>query len=357
MKELANKRLGRPLILGEDLDKQVRAYLIALWENGAVVNTAITIACAKGVVKCFNSNLLDCNGGHISLTKHWAKYLMERMGFVKRHTSTKAKISLPDFKRYKAQFIFDVKAMIEIEEIPSDLVISWDQTGIHYVPVSSWMMAKEDSKQVEIAGIDDKRQITTVFGGTMSGDFLPPQIIYQGKMNNCLPSVKFPSDWHISFTENHWSNEKAMVDYLEKILFPYIKKKRQELKLDSNHPALVIFDRFRGQCTDNIFALLEDNHVLVAIVPANCTDRLQPLDISVNKAAKEFLRGQFQEWYSKQICHQLQEGNESTPQPVDLRMSIIKPLGAKWMISLYDYMKSKPDIIKNGFRHAGITIH
>ena len=145
--------------------------------------------------------------------------------------------------------------------------------------------------------------------------------------------------------------------YLEKILFPFIEKKRQELKLDSNYPALVILDRFRGQCTDNVFALLEDNHVLVAVVPANCTDRLQPLDISVNEVAKEFLRGQFQKWYSEQICHQLQEGNESAPQPVDLRMSIVKPLGAKWMISLYDYMKSKPNIIKNGFRYAVIIIH
>ena len=175
------------------------------------------------------------------------------------------------------------------------------------------------------------------------------------RQNQQTPSVKFPSDWRITFTENHWSNEKAMLDHLEKILSPYIKKKRQELKLDSNYPALVIFDWFRGQSTDNTFALLEDNHVLVAVVPANCTDRLQQLDVSVNKAAKEFLHGQFQEWYSEQICHQLQEGNESIPQPVDLRMSIIKPLGAKWMISLYDYMKSKPDIIKNGFRHAGIT--
>ena len=114
-----------------------------------------------------------------------------------------------------------------------------------------------------------------------------------------------------------------MVDYLEKILFPYIKKKRQELKLDSNYPALVIFDQFWGQSTNNIFALLEDNHMLVAVVPANCTDWLQPLDVSVNKAAKEFLHGQFQEWYSEQICHQLQEGNESA-QPVDLQMNIVR---------------------------------
>ena len=47
VKELVNKKTGRPLMLGEDLDKQVKAYLKALREYGAVVNTAITIACAR----------------------------------------------------------------------------------------------------------------------------------------------------------------------------------------------------------------------------------------------------------------------------------------------------------------------
>ena len=29
---------------------------------------------------------------------------------------------------------------------------------------------------------------------------------------------------------------------------------------------------------------------------ANCADRHQPLDLSVNKPAKDFLRGKFEEW-------------------------------------------------------------
>ena len=80
-----------------------------------------------------------------------------------------------------------------------------------------------------------------------------------------------------------------MLLYLEKILFPYIESTRQKLGLDGNQFALVIFDRFTAQCTERILSLLEDHHVHVAIVPANCTDRLQPLDVSVNKAAKDFL--------------------------------------------------------------------
>ena len=68
---------------------------------------------------------------------------------------------------------------------------------------------KDLRKRVEIAGLDDKRQITAVFAGTAKGDFLPPQLIYQGKTPKCLPSVRFPPDWNITYSENHWSNEQT----------------------------------------------------------------------------------------------------------------------------------------------------
>ncbi len=116
------------------------------------------------------------------------------MGLVKRRVTTKAKVSVENFELLKAQFLLDVKVAIEFDDIPPELVINWDQTGIHYVPVSSWTMEKEGSKRVEIAGADDKRQITAVLGGSMAGDFLPVQLIYQGKT---ATSLNFPSSWHV----------------------------------------------------------------------------------------------------------------------------------------------------------------
>jgi len=45
-----SKKRGRPYLLGDDMEMQVRAYLTALHANGAVVNTAIAIGCAEGIV-------------------------------------------------------------------------------------------------------------------------------------------------------------------------------------------------------------------------------------------------------------------------------------------------------------------
>ncbi len=184
-----------------------------------------------------------CNGGYISLTKTWAQSVLNRMGYVKRRASTKVKVTVADCESHKALFVHDVKSIMVMEEIPSQLVINWDHTGINYVPVSNWTMAKEGSKRIEIFGKDDKWQITVVFAGTMSGDFLYPQILYAGKTPQCLPSVKFQERWHVSYTENHWANEKTTADCIHLILLPYIEKKQIELSLAT---ALVIFDRFKG---------------------------------------------------------------------------------------------------------------
>ena len=44
VRELIDQKRDHPLLLGEDLDKQVWAYLTELQSNGCPVNTAIAIA-------------------------------------------------------------------------------------------------------------------------------------------------------------------------------------------------------------------------------------------------------------------------------------------------------------------------
>ena len=52
-------------------------------------------------------------------------------------------------------------------------------------------MEKEGTRREELAGKDDKRQLTAVFGGSMAGHFLPIQLIYQEKAQRCVPKVNF----------------------------------------------------------------------------------------------------------------------------------------------------------------------
>jgi len=117
-------------------------------------------------------------------------------------------------------------------------------------------MEKEGTKPVEIKGLDDKRQITAVFVGTITGEFLPLQLVYQGKTSQCHPNFKFPEDWHITLSDNHWCNGITMVNYISKIIIPFVKHKRRKLKKSDDQVALAIFDEFKGQVTQACCDLL-----------------------------------------------------------------------------------------------------
>ena len=162
------------------------------------------------------------------------------MGLIKR------KGNIKKFDEVRKLFHQVIRNVIVMDEVPAELVVNWDQTGLNYVPVSQWTMEQEGAKQVAIDGKDDKRQITAVFGCSITGDFLSPQLVYQGKTTKCLPSSQFPSDWNITRTANHWSNEEIMEFYINKIIFSYLCETKKSLKLPSNHPALLLFENFKG---------------------------------------------------------------------------------------------------------------
>lgn len=276
------KKRGRPSALTAELTEELKSYVSEIRKAGGTVNTSIVIAAGTGLLEQSDPTSLECNGGSISLKKSWAKYFLGKMDFVKRKkrkATTKSKITVTNFDILKEQFLLDIKVVVEMEEIPSDLIINWDQTGINYVPVSQWTMDKKGSKRVEVVGITDKRQITAVFAGSVSGHFLPIQLVYQGKTSKCLPKIDFPETWHITCTPNHWCNSDTMIDYIKKIIIPYVQAKRKDLGLPENHAALVIFDEFNGQTTDKVLHLLEENDIFYVIVPPNTTDRLQPIGL------------------------------------------------------------------------------
>jgi len=75
----------------------------------------------------------------------------------------------------------------------------------------------------------------------------------------------------------------------------------KELDQSETFPAMVLLDAFKGQTTDSTDHLLEQNNISVVNIPPNCTDKLQPMDLSVNKSLKEFLKKQLDDWYSQMV--------------------------------------------------------
>ena len=91
-------------------------------------------------------------------------------------------------------------------------------------------------------------------------------------------------------------------------------------------------------------------------VPACYTDKLQPLDLTINKSFKEDLRQLFQKWYGDQVRQQLDRGTSMCEITVDLRLSSIKNLHASWIVHAYKAISERPRLIRSGFSQAGLCL-
>ena len=126
-----------------------------------------------------------------------------------------------------------------------------------------------------------------------------------------------------------------MKRYIEKTIVPFISQKRQSLYLPTPQP-IILFDCFRIQTTPDILSLLEKHNINAVQVPSNCTDKLPPVDISVNKPVKDEIKKRFQCW---EVQKQLKE----------------IPLGeVKMDVAAAAALEERPEVAINGFKKSGI---
>ena len=130
---------------------------------------------------------------------------------------------------------------------------------------------------------------------------------------------------------------------------------KEELGLPKDQKSRLIYHVFKGQTTKRYTDFLLENDLAHVHVPANLTHKFQPLDINVNGEAKGFLKDQFHKWYTGEIQKQMDNGKDIYEVDVDTQFSRMKPIHARWVISLYNKLRNSKKVIENGFRAAAIT--
>ncbi|XP_057304911.1 uncharacterized protein LOC130641912 isoform X1 [Hydractinia symbiolongicarpus] len=117
-------------------------------------------------------------------------------------------------------------------------------------------------------------------------------------------------------------------------------------------------DVFKGQMTPKVLNVLKNNHILLQSVPANFTHLFQPLDVQggPNGYVKRMMKQKFLKWYTAKIMQALDAGKPLAEIEVDLKLSIVKPLHAKWIIEVYNQMTSEEGkkVCLKGWQVSGI---
>ena len=273
---IAKKPRGHPTLLPEEFMAKTIDVVSSLRLRGAPVSSVVITAVAKGIITANDISLLAENGGTLSLNKDWARQILYRMETrgekLVRRMGTTAKIPVAPGILREVKLDYQRKyQMLQIHHsIPKELSINFDKIPLPYVCATKHTFEKQGSKQVPLVGKGKTKQITGTFAISQSGEFLPKQLIYEGKTTRCLPkNLIFPKGFNITFKKNHWSNEEKALELLNKIIFPYIDNVKERLALPSDQKAMLIFDVFRGQTTANVIQHITDKGCVVLYAPNN----------------------------------------------------------------------------------------
>ena len=112
-------------------------------------------------------------------------------------------------------------------------------------------------------------------------------------------------------------------------------------------------DTFKGQDNEEIKSSCLQNNCELVIVPHNLTNKFQPLDLTINQKAKRFVSNQFNKWYAERVSRQLTNGKSPGDVKVSLKLSDLKPLHAKWVVEMYEYLKEQKEPVTKRFEKAG----
>ena len=114
-------------------------------------------------------------------------------------------------------------------------------------------------------------------------------------------------------------------------------------------------DTFKGQDNDTLKRLCTENSCDVVIVPHNLTNNFQPLDLSINKAAKSFIQNKYNDWFADQVFTQLQNGKDPTDVKISSKLSDLKSIHSRWIVDWYNHAIKEKEMIVRRSDSAGIS--
>jgi DDE superfamily endonuclease len=340
-----------------DAEKEIKRVLLQMRAAGAPLNCRVIRWVMLAVLQQSSPALLLQYKLSQQFLSAWAR---QQLDWRWRARTTAASKLPADWESQGVLMAKRIAATMEMHNVHPSLVINADQTGVKLVPSSSWTYEKRNSSSVATIGADDKRQITACLASALSGDLLPLQLIFQGKTERSLPektAASIASHCHVTSSENHWSSQATMRQYISEIIMPHAEASIRKHRLHADAHIILVLDVWSVHKSEEFRMFLRTQHprIHLVFVPANCTSKLQVADVSLQRPFKHSITRSFNEWAVRQIRQQIQAGSAVGLAEL-LRMATIKPLALQWCVDSWGALKERRDLITDAWHKCCVSL-
>jgi hypothetical protein len=185
-----------------------------------------------------------------------------------------------------------------------------------------------------LASTGETKRATLAATVTMSGELLPPLLIFKGSKNGRIDKNELPTFPQMGFyavQKKAWMDESMMDVWIEKCLSPW----KDTLPLDAT--PLLILDSFRVHMMGPVVEKIQRLGIEVQHIPGGCTYLCQPIDVGVNRPVKSALEDKWEDWID---AENLSDGNAMTTPS--------RELIATWVVEAYWMLHT--EICKNAWK-------
>lgn len=311
-----------------ELEVDMKEWIMLHRNNGFSVSTKMIIFEAKRIAK--ERGIQDFTG-----SPSWCYRFMRRSGLAMR---TKTRIAQKMPKEYEAKILsfhnFVIKARkknsFEIGQIGN-----MDEVPLTFDVPSNRTVDLKGAKTITVkTSGHEKTHYTVVLSCCADGTKLPPMLIFKRKT---FPKDAIPRGVVVHVHEKGWMNDNGMKIWIEKV---WSKRSGGLLK----KPALLVLDQFRAHISEPTKKCFKEVKTHLAVIPGGLTSQLQPLDVSINKPFKVFMREEWNKWMAA--------GNHDLTPTGRMKRPTITQV-CEWVKRSWDSVKE--EIVVQSFKKCGIS--
>ena len=269
-------------------------------------------------------------------SESWLNNFLRRSGFsLRRRTSICQKLPAAFEEKLVAFQRYIIKLRRQHEYLLQHIGNA-DETPIYFDMPRSTTIDETGKKEVRIISTGyEKFRITVMLCILGDGQKLPPYMILKRKT---IPKKeRFPIDVVVRCNTKGWMTSELMQDWVNAVW------KRRPGGIRSLR-SLLALDAFKGHVTSEVKDELRHHSVDLVVIPGGMTNQLQPLDVSINKPFKAYVKDEYEDWLHTDNLPRTASGK--------IRKAPASTV-ARWVSNAWK--RINPEMIRNSFKKCCIT--
>lgn len=330
LKDIFNKKPGRPTVLDEDHEKSFVEHIFKMAEFGFPITELDLRFIVKGYfdkigrkVPQFKNNLPGID---------WVRAFRKRNPKLTVRECSNIKVVRAAVDEETIDKYFD-NLTESLNNVPPENLWNYDETNLRDDPGTNKVICKRGTKYLERVMNSTKTCTSIMMCGNAVGEMLPPYVVYKSEHLWSTWTEGGPEGCRYNRTKNGWFDMATFEDWFFSCLLPKLKKQEGT--------KVLIGDNLSSHINAEVIKECDKYDIRFVCLPPHSSHLTQPLDVAYFAPMKSMWRKILTTWKESDY------GRNLSNIPKDVFPKLLKEL----IDSLY---ADKSNNIVSGFRKAGI---